>query len=106
MADQEFHLDVDALVKDVPLLLRGKAKELLNRINTMDLNKDGKADLAQAAKVYFILVPLGQKLNSAVDFNLLADWLVAQPWVKDQALVKAAIKEACEQIEKMDDKGA
>ena len=104
MADGEFHLDIEGLTKDVPLLLRGKAKEFLKAIDNADLNHNGKRDLAQIARVVFILLPLGEKLNGAFDFNAFADWICAQPFVKDQELVKLAIKEACEQIERMDDK--
>lgn len=104
MPAEEFHLDAKALAKNVPFPLRGLAEDFFNKVNALDMDHNGKADIAQAAKLFFILMPLGQKLNGAVDFNLFADWICEQSFVKDQALVKAAIKEAFEQVEKMDDK--
>ncbi len=104
MEEKPFQIDVDKWTKGVPFLLQGKAKEILNAINKADLNHDGKSDIAQAVKLYFVLQSVGGQINAAVDFDQFADWLVAQAWVKDQAVAREAIKELCGAIERADDK--
>jgi hypothetical protein len=96
----DFQLDANELAKKVPFPLQGKFKELVLAINKMDLNHDGKSDLAQAVHLALVLMPLMHKLNQAVDFNAMADYVCELPFVTDKALAKEAIHEAAHLAEK------
>lgn len=102
--DDGFHIPVDQIAKEVPFPLKGVAKDKLEDLDNADLNKDGKRDVAQIANLFYVLQPLVDKVNQAVDFEELADWLVEQKFVKDKALLKAAILQAASQIEKAESK--
>jgi len=97
----DFHLPVDDIAKDVPFPLRGKAKELLKRIDEMDLNKDGKRDLAQAVGIGLALYPFFAQINQIVDFELAAEKLAEAPFIKDQALAKEALKAVGSALERI-----
>lgn len=104
MPDNEFHIPVKEIAKQVPFPLKGAAEDKLEDLDNADFNKDGKRDVAQLASLFFILQPLGDKVNKSVDFEVLADWLVKQEFVTDKPLLKAAILEAAKQIEKAESK--
>jgi hypothetical protein len=98
--EKPFQLDANELAKKVPFVLQGQFKHLVEAINKMDLNKDGKSDLAQAVHVALILMPLMHKLNQSIDFNAMADYICALPFVTDKELAKQAIHEAAHLAEK------
>ena len=105
MSEQGFHINIDekAIAKQAPLMLRGEVEKNLAKLeqflDTMDLNHDGKRDVAQLAKIVFILMPVADKINDVVDFNLFAEWVAKQEFVKDKALAVEILKKVCHEIE-------
>lgn len=96
---EDFRLDAKAIAKNAPVLLRGEAEKLINKINDLDLNHDGKKDLAQMAKIAFALMPVADKLNDVVDFEKLAAFVAEQPFIKDKKLAAEVIRQVCHAIE-------
>lgn len=101
--EQEFHIPIKQIVKEIPWAARGLAESLLEKLDNVDLNGDHKRDVAQAVKFYFLFKPLADKANKSIDYEKAADWLVEQNFVTDKPLLKAAILEAAGIIERSDD---
>lgn len=89
----DYKLNSSEMVKDFPLLLKGPAKQAIEAVNKLDMNHDGKSDLAQLAAVGAAIVPILAKLNDAIDFEAAAEILAQTKAVKNKALFAAAVKE-------------
>lgn len=97
--EKEFHLPIDELASHAPGLLRGEAKKLLAKLDQADINHDGKRDIVQLYKVAMVLISVGAKVNDAIDFDALAVWLCALPFVKNKAAMVEIVKELCHLVE-------
>jgi hypothetical protein len=95
---QEFHLPIDELLKEVPMLLRGQMKSFLQKLDSLDLNHDHKRDLAQLARLAAVGAVVIDKANDVIDFDKLGEWLAAQPFIKDKALATETIKLICHAV--------
>lgn len=93
MPDNKPFIDPAAILKKIPMLFRGPVKDAVS-------SKQGVKIIGVINK----LAPLGEKVNAAIDFNLLAEWISEQKFVKDKPLMKSAILAAAGEIEKLDDK--
>lgn len=89
---EDFQIPAKELAKHAPGLVRGFVEKALNDLNRLDLNKDGKSDVAQIAALVIQVVPLLAMLNEAIDFEKLADVMAESNAVKDKCKCGDAIK--------------
>lgn len=100
MLDENFKIDLPEkeIAKKAPFFLRGdvekEIKSAEDRLNTMDLNKDGKADIGQLAGVLGRALPLLLMLDEAIDFEQAAIDLAEMPCIKNKTKFAAALKQA------------
>lgn len=73
-------------------LVDGAARKAVQEINEMDLNHDGKRDIAQVHAAYTAVVPMLALLNEAVDFEQLAEQFADNPAIKDKAKFAEVLK--------------
>lgn len=84
-----FQLDKKELLEPVPLVAKGIVGGLIDAINKLDVNHDGKADIAQLAPFVIKAVPFIVALAPLVDLDKLTEWFVAHDFIKDKAAAKA-----------------
>lgn len=88
-----FQLDKKELLKDVPLMLKGIAGQVIDFINSLDANHDGKADLCQIAPIVFKALPLVVAIGPYVHIDKLVDWFVDHDFVQDKEAVRKILSE-------------
>lgn len=86
-----FQLNKTDLLKDVPLLLKGPAGQLIDYMNSADWTNDGKADLCQIAPYVFKALPLIQAVLPYVQVEKFVDWFVNHDFITDKAKAKVEI---------------
>lgn len=91
-----FQLDKAALLKsaDLPMLAKPLVGGLVDFINALDVNHDGKSDLAQLAPVVVKVMPLVSAVLPYVDLDELVKWFIAHDFIKDKVQVEAHLKHA------------
>ncbi len=90
------HLDAEVLTKDLPWVARGPAKDFIESLNKLDVNKDGKDDVAQLAPLLKRAVPFLAKLVPLVNWRGFLNQYVDNPVVvppENRAKVKACVAE-------------
>lgn len=98
MSDKPFELDKKSLLEEVPMLLKGFAGSFIDKLNKMDLNKDGKADIGQLAPFLFSIMPLLIRLAGNLKINEALQ--KAKDFVVKSNLFENR-EEACEILEKL-----
>ena len=83
------HLDPEVLTKDLPWVARGPAKDFIESLNRIDLNRDGKDDVAQLAPILKKAVPVMLELFPLINWQ---GWLGKH--VDDPAVVPPKNREA------------
>lgn len=94
-------LDEKELTKDLPLLLKGPAKSLIQWLNGLDLNHDGKKDLEQIVPILAKLLPVAAALAPLIDKDELVEWVVAHKWITDRDAAKSALAAALKIINEL-----
>lgn len=98
--DENFKIDLPEkdIAKEAPIFVRGQVEHAIksaeDRLNTMDMNKDGKADIGQLAGILGRALPLLILLNDSIDFEKAAEHAAELPFVKDKTKFAAALKQA------------
>lgn len=78
--------------KEIPFLMRGPVKDFLKFLNSRDLNKDGKSDVAQIAPVVIKALPYLTGLASLIDWEAVVQFLLDK-FAKDKVLAAAKVEE-------------
>lgn len=89
-----FQLDKKELLKEVPLVAKGIAGALIDFVNALDINKDGKADIGQMAKLAIALLPIAQKIIPYINVDKFIAWFINHDFIdpKHRPAVEAAVK--------------
>ena len=83
---------LDPKMVHVNPLIDGQLRKAVNEVNEMDLNHDGKRDIAQLHAAYVAVVPMLALLNECVDFEQLAEQFADNPAIKDKAKFAELLK--------------
>lgn len=90
------HLDAEVLTAPLPWAIKGIVKDVIELVNTFDVNRDGKDDIVQLAPLARRSLPILLKLLPLVKFDGLLNKYVDDPEVvpvENKAQVKACIKD-------------
>lgn len=89
-----FQLNKDELLKDVPFALKAIAGAIIDAINKLDSNHDGRADICQVAPYVIKALPVINALLPLIDHEKAIKWFVSHDFVKDAAEAEAALASA------------
>jgi hypothetical protein len=92
----DFQLDAKELTKDVPFVLKGLAKSLIDWVNNLDENHDGKKDIAQLAPIIIKALPIIETLLPYIHLPDFIKWIVSHDWVMDKTGAAAALNTLAE----------
>lgn len=95
MSENQIKFDIDeSQIKVNPLVdgaLRKQVQKFENFVNTFDHDKNGVPDIQQYGLLAQEVVPALAELSESIDFKAAAEFLAAQPFVKNKAKVAATL---------------
>ena len=87
-----FQLDKKELMKDVPLIAKGLMGSLIDYVNALDVNHDGKADLCELAPFFIKALPIIEALLPLIDKKKLIQWFMSHDFVIDAIKAEQKVK--------------
>jgi hypothetical protein len=86
-----YQLDKADLTKDLKFPVKGIVEGVIDAINKLDANHDGKADICQYAPYVIKALPVLIELAPLVEPSKFKAWLAGHDWVKDEQAALALL---------------
>jgi len=86
-----YQLDKKVLLEGVPLVAKGLLGGLIDHVNELDLNHDGKSDVEQVEPVIASILPLLIELAPLIKIPEFKKWIASHDWIADEKKALAVL---------------